>query len=164
MREFTLLAAYLPNGTQITGIPDPSPKEAWGRYHAGYPQEAASKAYSNVQKYIKKYKDPWFLAIELDKPMILVLHETSDRQGKRGPADFIYYVFRERAEQSLNGPRIVINEQGRVRKYMWKNRAVPMKEDETPESAMQRYHVRSKVAKERKVSLENLNPQFRPRH
>lgn len=151
MHKYTLLAAYLPDGTSITGIP--SQQEDWGKYSAVYPQDAASKAYSNVQKYIKKYRDPWFMDIEPDKPMVLVLHETSERESKRGPDDYIYYVFREVAQQSRNGPRVVVNVRGRVREYKWKNRAVPMKEGETPEEAMGRYHVRSELARNRKIAF-----------
>lgn len=143
MRNYTILAAYLSDGTQITGVPSYN-AQTWGNYHSKFPQEAASKAYSNLLQFIKKFKDPWFKTVEENAPMIIVLINRTETESPH-----IYYAYREVASQSARGPRIVFSSDGRSRRYNWKNRIIPMREGESTEEAIARYQSRRLVAQER---------------
>lgn len=150
MRNYTILAAYLIDGTQITGVPEYN-AQTWGNYNSKFPQEAASKAYSNLLQFIKKYKNPWFRDVDDNAPIIMVLFDKSDVQKP-----YIYYAYREVASQSVRGSRIVYSKDGRSRRYNWKNRVIPMREGETPDEAIVRYQERRHIAQTRYNSLKNL--------
>lgn len=141
MKTYTIISAYLEDGTPISGVPVYQ-QQTWGQYNSKYPQEAASKAYTNLIKFIKKYRDPWFTGLEDNPPIIVILLDGASKTH-------IYYVYRETAPQSRSGERIIHNYDGRTRVYQWKNRAIPMKEDETVDDALERYQQRRLAAQQR---------------
>lgn len=137
MRTYTAISAFTLDGQSILTSP------TFGQYHSRFPQDAAGKAYTNIMKYVSKYND-WFPTIKKNDPLIIVLQEIGETQPR------IYYVFREKAVQSLSKPRTIRSfGHGKEVSFNWRNRAVPMREGESPEEAMERYSIRRTIAQDR---------------
>jgi len=139
MKTYKVTSAYF---TDNTLIPDASS----GTYHSLDAQAAASKAYSSLLKYIKKYHDLWFPSVGENPELIVNLDNLET--GK----SYSYYIFRETAKQSIAGPRVIMSGV-RPRFYRWKNRVIPMKAGDTINDTIARYEVRRAIAKNAKNDL-----------
>ena len=109
------------NKHNIAGVPEYD-TEYYGDYSGHYPYIAASKAFTGLQKHMKKfYKqrpgNPWFPNYRPDKPPTIIFIINDNLNGK----NYAYRGRRIRAPQSIDKPRIIRNADGRIRKYLWKN-------------------------------------------
>ena len=114
-----------PDGHPIAGVPEYG-KDTFGLYSGKYPYVAASKAFSNLQKHMKKFSKDWFPDYEPDNPptIIFLLRRLSDKKI------FAYQGRRKTAPQSKDGPRIVESE-GRTRVYRWVNESQALDTEDT---------------------------------
>jgi hypothetical protein len=104
-------------------------KGTYGDYWGHYPYIAASKAFTGIQKHMKKFHkqradEPWFPNYNPAEPPVIsfIIHDIKDAKN------YAYQGQRIRAPQSEKGPRIVYNVDGRIRKYNWVNKIVPLKD------------------------------------
>ena len=116
---YSIVKAYYIIGDSVLNIPGVPEynRKYFGEYSGKYPYEAASKAFTGLQKHIKKFSD-WFPEYNEEHPfeIIYVLENVeNDTQttyhGKRVPAH--------------QGQRELINyNTGRKRIYKWDNQIV----------------------------------------
>ena len=122
MKTFVISEAYYLNGNDlvtIAGIPSQNNDDmySYGTYTGKYPYVAASKAFTGLQKYLKKFhKDSeWFPGYDPKNPPSIVYNLINVETGKSQ----YYQGYRVPA---LQGNRTVINsEDGRIREYKWDN-------------------------------------------
>lgn len=111
-------AYYIANNTHIpiAGVPEYGMRY-FGEYTGIYPYQAATKAFTGLQKHMKKFKNGgWFPGYDPENPpeiyftLVDVATQESDYyKGKRIPAH--------------QGRRQVVNaSDGRVRNYRWDNK------------------------------------------
>lgn len=120
-KYFTITDAYyLDHNSDLITIPGIPPynEQGYGSYSGNYQYQAASKAFTGIQKFLKKFHtDGWFSEADYDpdNPPSVVFNllniETQKSQyyiGNRIPA--------------VQGERKVINSNdGRTRSYKWNN-------------------------------------------
>lgn len=131
LRQYQLLSAQYYVGDEamdIPGLPGYYKDEdsGIGIYHSRFPSHAASKAYSALIKYMKRYKNKgpggnWFADVDFKEPpiMVLIIQDIGSEKVKA------YKVNRVPASQSPNPnkPRMVVNStDGRIRNYRWVNK------------------------------------------
>ena len=136
-KKFAIVNAvyYDTEGTQrlIAGVPEYY-SDHFGDYNAKYPYEAASKAFTGLQKHLKKFRnqrqapeEPWFPNYDPENPPIIIFVIQDLTNNKQ----YAYQGQRIRHVQSIDGPRIVRNENDdRVREYNWANDIMPLKLDD----------------------------------
>lgn len=104
------------NWVSIAGVPEFG-QMYFGEYSGKYPNQAASKAFTGLQKHIKKFsKGDWFPDVDPENPpeIIFKLVDVETQEG-----DY-YHGVRVPAHQ---GERVVVNaKDGRVRRYKWDNK------------------------------------------
>lgn len=112
-------AYYLINGDPepIAGVPEYG-QMFFGEYSGQYPYQAASKAFTGLQKHMKKFhngNDTWFPGYDPEQPpeIMFKLVDVDTLEG-----DY-YHGERVPAHQ---GERVVVNNDGRVRHYRWDNK------------------------------------------
>jgi hypothetical protein len=131
LREYRVISAqYYTAGDDephdIPGVPGYYKPDGIGKYRSAFPSHAASKAYSALIKYMRRYKNSGptgdlFADVDFDNPpvMIVLIEDVSSGVSKA------YQVWRVVAPQSETGPRVVVNQRGlRVgtqRVYRWRN-------------------------------------------
>ena len=121
-RSFTLENALDLHGEEIPGIPSVD-EHFFGSYYAPTPKTAASKAYSSVLRFMKKYPQHYPLYSPKQSVVVSIVETTpSKNYGKR----YTYVGTRQRAPQSLNAPRVVISPTVRQRVYNWTNTMIPL--------------------------------------
>jgi hypothetical protein len=101
----------------IAGVPEYG-QLYYGEYTGRYPYQAASKAFTGLQKHMKKFNDTgdWFPDYDPDTPpeIMFKLVDVSSMEESH------YHGIRVAAHQ---GDRIVTNaNDGRVRNYRWDNK------------------------------------------
>lgn len=125
MKSFTLIAAYRAEDFEpVAGIPDKN--GTFGSYTAKQPQDAFSKAYSNVLQYIKRYRSAdigWFTDYGPNEPLVLVGY------GLDTDKIYAYYCTRYEAPQGRREWSTIQISTGKPRNrvYNWRNRLIPMK-------------------------------------
>lgn len=106
----------------IKGIPSYG-MEYYGEYTGPYPYLAASKAFTGIQKYLKKWQDSgtgdWFPGYDPEDPPEIIFTLENVMTGKSN----IYHGTRIPAHQ---GDRTVVNADGRIRNYRWENKVVKL--------------------------------------
>jgi hypothetical protein len=120
-KYFTITDAYYldtnENLIAIPGIPSYG-KNSYGSYSGTYQYQAASKAFTGIQKFLKKFhKDGWFddANYNPDSPPSIVFN-LIDIESQKSQ----YYIGNR--EPASQGQRKVINSDGRVRNYKWNNK------------------------------------------
>jgi hypothetical protein len=130
-REYRLISAqyYIEGDDEprdIPGVPGYYKPEGVGKYLSAFQSHAASKAYSALIKYMRRYRNRGpggnlFSDVDFSKPPVMVVLIEDVATGKSKA----YKVMREVAPQSQNGPRVIVNRSGsRVgarREYRWRN-------------------------------------------
>jgi hypothetical protein len=109
----------------IAGVPAYK-SDGFGLYRARYPHEAAQKAYGGLVKYMQRFStegprpdQSWFPGYNRKHAPMMWFRIQDMETGKT----YDYRGTRERAKQSQDGPRVIINrEDGRERVYNWVNR------------------------------------------
>lgn len=111
------------NPRPIKGIPSHD-MEYFGEYTGPFPYLAASKAFTGIQKYMKKWwksgTGNWFPDYDPEDPPDIIFTMENVMTGKSA----IYHGTRVQAHQ---GKRTVINADGRVRNYQWENKVVKLR-------------------------------------
>ena len=130
-RHYTIVDAiyFDEQGTrhEIAGVPEYN-TDKYGDYWGRYPYIAASKAFTGIQKHMKKFEKQrkgqlWFPNYDPDKPPIVIFIIQDVLTGK----NYAYQGQRVRAPQSRDAPRIIQNADGRTRIYNWVNDIIPLK-------------------------------------
>lgn len=107
--------------TKIDGVPEYGYKY-FGEYTGVWPYNAASKAFTGLQKHMNKFNKTgrWFQDYDPDQPPDIIFTiedvETSvsmQYRGERVPAH--------------QGERQVVSSSGRVRNYRWENKITKLK-------------------------------------
>lgn len=130
LKTFTVTQAvyYDENDVQrkIAGVPEYG-SDSFGQYTGYYPYEAASKAFSGLQRHMKmfhKQRMPtWFPAYDPESPPVMIFIIRDIDSERR----YAYQGQREFAPQSVDAPRVVTGPDGRVRAYNWINNIKPLK-------------------------------------
>lgn len=114
---------------KIAGVPEYG-TDYFGDYHGDYPYIAATKAFTGLQKHMKKFhqqrEEPWFPNYDPEDPPVIRFLIQDTEGGKQ----YAYQGRRVRAPQSQAGPRMVAGDGGRVREYNWANEITPLKLDD----------------------------------
>jgi hypothetical protein len=108
---------------EIVGIPEPG-NTYFGTYTGEF-SKAASKAFTGLHKFMKKYAaDGWFPEYEVDNPpdIIFTLIEV-DPKTKEVFRTKHYYGSRVLHRQ---GPKTIVSKDGRVRHYIWDNKIIEL--------------------------------------
>lgn len=107
----------------IKGIPSHG-MVYFGEYTGPFPYLAASKAFTGIQKYMKKWNGTgtveWFPDYDPKEPPEIIFTMENVETGWTGT----YHGTRVPAHQ---GKRTVVNDDGRVRNYQWENKVVKLK-------------------------------------
>lgn len=104
----------------IAGVPEYD-MDYYGEYTGNYPYQAASKAFTGLQKHMKKFYrqregQPWFPGYNPENPPDIIFKMIEVDTGEE---DW-YHGERVPAHQ---GRRVVVNDtDGRVREYKWENK------------------------------------------
>lgn len=128
-KQYVVTAAYYygkDGGLRhIAGVPEAHQKQGYfGSYKGRYPHEAGQRAYGNLIKHMKKFHAdrPWFPSYTPDYNPDILFRLQEEETGRT----YDYRGYRERAPQSIAGPRVVINEDNqRKRIYNWVNKVQP---------------------------------------
>jgi hypothetical protein len=121
-RLFAVAEAYYyidGNPNEIAGVPEYE-RKYYGEYTGVYPYQAASKAFTGLQKHIKKFykSGDWFPGYDPEEPPVITFKLVDVNNDE---ADW-YQGYRIPAHQ---GVREVINKSdGRIRRYRWENKVV----------------------------------------
>lgn len=121
-RTFTLKGVLTVDEEPIPGVPV-ADEQHFGTYSGKFPQVAASKAYSNILRYMNKFPDS-YPEYTPDLQLLIFIVETTE--GKNNGREHIYLGTREEAPQSENGPRVIESPEGRSRSYRWQNKMIPL--------------------------------------
>ena len=120
-RNFSVSSAYYINNDdeliEISGVPEYN-KDYYGKYTGDYPYQGATKAFTGLQKHMKKfnmYDDiDWFPGYDENHPPEIVFKMVDTDTLE----EFEYYGVRKPSPQ---GQRTIVNNDGRVREYKWVN-------------------------------------------
>ncbi len=113
---------------EIAGVPEYN-TDHYGDYWGHYPYIAASKAFTGLQKHMKKFyrqrvEEPWFPNYSPDNPPVIIFIIQDTGNGK----NYAYQGQRIKAPQSRTAPRVIQNPDGRIRTYNWVNDILPLKD------------------------------------
>jgi len=123
-------AYYADNQANLRPIPGVPTRETedFGEYIHKHPSSAASKAFTGLQRYMKKYHNykgrTWFPGYDPDQPPLIVFklkrYGTPDADDDTDTWTRWYSGERIPAHQ---GKRVIVNKtDGRVRVYRWDNK------------------------------------------
>lgn len=121
MRTFAVSEAhYIHNNTHfpIAGVPGYN-EEFFGEYTGKYPYEAASKAFTGLQKHMKKFykTGDWFPHYDPEQPPVIIY-----KLVEMDTDNDVVLMYRGERTPAHQGDRTVVNKSdGRIRHYRWDN-------------------------------------------
>lgn len=135
LRLFAVAEAYYyidGNPNVIAGVPEYE-RKYYGEYTGVYPYQAASKAFTGLQKHIKKFykTGDWFPGYNPEEPPVISFKLVDVNNGEED-------WYQGRRIPHHQGVREVINQtDGRIRRYRWKNKVVKISDDQQIEDQQQ---------------------------
>ena len=120
-KYFTIIDAYYLDANDdlipIPGIP-PYKEKNYGLYSGDYQYQAASKAFTGIQKFLKKFhNDGWFKDANYnpDHPPSIVFNLLNHENNKA------QFYIGNRLPSTQGNRKVVNSEDGRIRNYKWVN-------------------------------------------
>ena len=131
LKHYTVTQAHYFDASEemikIKGVPE-TPHNYFGEYYAKFPSIGASKAFTGLQKFMKKYRNTnghtWFPGYDPEDPpdILYTIMETASKDT------FSYYG---RRVPSTQGTRAITNKDtGRTRIYRWVNDITRVNEED----------------------------------